>query len=446
MSEKSPTTYERFTHWIASSLAVKLMVILFLLLLMLIPQNMVRSLIYERQNYQSAAEMDISGMVGGAQTVAGPYLSIPITSRYQDKDDKVTYRSHVITLLPEDLKITGELADETLHRGIFDVIIYEAELGLSGTFDLAELEQIDLSYSTVHYDRASLVIEISDLRGIDSSVLIEWNGSPQETRAGVPSGSRQGIHASLELSPEESKYSFTTDLAIKGTKSIYFTPIAKTNDFALSSSWPSPKFTGYLTPDERTVSDQGFTAAWQIHSLNRSYPQVWLDATHGFGGTGVGVELIQPVDFYSKNQRAIKYSFLVVAFIFLIYFFFEIGKRMRIHPLRYVLVGLNLSLFFLLLLALSEHVGFAAAYAIAAAAHILVLTAYTAPVFKHTRALLLLVGLMIFIFAYVYVLLSLEDYALLVGSVGLFVILSVVMLVSRKLDWYDLSRTQNDPS
>jgi len=284
-------------------------------------------------------------------------------------------------------------------------------------------------------------MEITDLRGIDSTVLIQWNGTPQETRAGIPHANSQGIHVSIQLSPEQTVYSFRTDLAIKGTKSIYLTPIAKTNDFNLASTWPSPKFSGYLTPDERTVSDDGFTAEWQIHSLNRSYPQVWRDTEHNFSRTGVGVELIQPVDFYSKNQRAIKYSFLVVAFIFLIYFFFEIGKRMRIHPLRYVLVGLNLSLFFLLLLALSEHVGFTAAYVIAAAAHVIVLTAYTAPVFKHMRALMLLVGLMIFIFAYVFVLLSLEDYALLVGSIGLFVILSTVMLISRKLDWYDLSRS-----
>ncbi len=438
-SKTKDSTYDRLSAWLKRSFAVKLIVVLIILLLMMIPQSMVTRLVWERQNNASSAEAEVSQMWGAEQQITGPYLQIPYRTTHVNSEGEIYYSDHKITLMPAELRIEGTLADTVRQRGIFEVILYTADLDIEGSFDMKEIELLTIDNSVIMWEQAAIHLEISDLRGIDTSLTMSWNQEEIEYRAGIPgSKGTQGVHSMVRLDPGIQQYDFSGKIILQGTKSIHLEPVGKENHFHLRSQWASKKFSGHLIPDRWSDLAPGFEADWHVLSVNRNYPQVWSDKDFHINYSAVGVELIKPVDHYLKNHRATRYSFLVVAFLFLVYFFFEIGRRISIHPMSYILVGLNMSLFFLVLLALSEHMGFNQSYWIAASAHVIVVCLYSMPLFKNLKAVGVLMGLMIFIFGYIYVLLQLESYALLVGAIGIFVILSFVMLASRRIDWYNL--------
>jgi len=248
-----------------------------------------------------------------------------------------------------------------------------------------------------------------------------------------------GVSCPIAVNSDGKNYQFSIPIKINGSEYLSFEPVGKSTSVNIRSDWHSPSFEGAFLPDQREISANGFTAQWQVLDLNRPYPQQWKNTEVAtFGNSGMAVRLIKPVDEYLKNTRSAKYAILVIGLTFMLYFFFEVLRKLFIHPFQYLLVGLALTIFYMLLLSLSEHVGFNNAYLISSFATIGLICGYSFSVLRLRRLVFQLFGLLVAIYGFIFVLLQLEDFALLAGSIGVFIALAAVMYGSRKVDWYNL--------
>ena len=232
---------------------------------------------------------------------------------------------------------------------------------------------------------------------------------------------------------------FNFNVKLKGSEYINFVPVGKVTDIELSSDWNNPSFDGPFLPDSREIDDDGFTAHWNVLHLNRNYPQAWIGAQHKVKDSAFGVNLLIPVDSYQKSERSIKYAILFIGLTFLVFFFIEIINKKRVHPIQYILVGLALCLFYTLLLSISEHTSFNIAYGISTLLTIGLISTYTKTVLKSNALTGLMGGILIILYLFIFIIIQLQDYALLMGSIGLFIILGLVMYFSRKIDWYQIN-------
>lgn len=446
MENNGNSTFNRFSHWLRTSLFVKLLSIGFLILMLLIPKAMIQGLIYERQSRQDAVIGEISESWGGAQTVTGPVLSIPYTEWKEGTDGKKSSSVRTMHFLPQELHIAGDAKHELRKRGIFDAVLYRAGLRLSGKFDAVAFRELNVSPENIHWAEARLSVGIASMTGIKNVIELDWNGQKRRMEPGTayPALIASGVSAGVEVFQETDGYAFSIPLELNGTAALQFEPVGRVTTASLKSSWPSPSFSGKMLPDKREISAEGFNAEWQVLDLNRNYPQQWKDKAFQFDGYSFGMRLIRPVDEYLKNERAAKYAILVIGLTFLIYFFFETLRKFHIHPFQYFLVGLALTVFYLLLLSLSEQIGFNGAYGISAAATIGLISFYSASVLRVQRLTVQLTLLLCAIYGFIFVVLQLEDYALLAGSVGIFIALAAVMYYSRKVDWYNLGKEDID--
>ena len=361
--------------------------------------------------------------------------------------------------LPNTLDIDGTLEHQTRYRSIYEVIVYASDLKFSGSFDRPNFAEFKIDSSNVLWDEAYLSVGISDMRGIQNTVRLSWNDEKYDFEPGTKyrfnnndnnnnynntSNVNGGINSRLDLTTyEKPTYQFDFQINLNGSRNIYFTPVGATTKVALSSAWSTPSFQGAFLPDERQVDENGFQANWEVLSLNRSYPQQWTGNSYGFSDAQFGVDLLVPVDYYQKSTRSAKYGILFIALTFLLFFFVEVLNDKRIHPIQYILVGLSLVLFYTLLLALSEHIGFAWAYLTSSTAIIGLISLYVSSIFKNTKLTLVTTAILIILYGFIYTLLQLEDYALLLGSIGLLAILAFVMIYTRKIDWYALKKKNN---
>jgi inner membrane protein len=220
---------------------------------------------------------------------------------------------------------------------------------------------------------------------------------------------------------------------------LYFTPVGKVTDVRLSSAWPNPSFNGAFLPDRRRVGDTGFTANWNVLHLNRNYPQLWTSNKYDISGSAFGIDLLLPVDSYQKTYRSIHYAILFIGFTFLVFFFIEVLNKIFIHPMQYLLVGVALIVFYTLLLAISEHLHFNLAFILSALATLFLIGGYVRAILRSARLTMLISGILTILYAFIFVIIQLQDYALLIGSIGIFIILALVMYFSRKIDWYHLN-------
>lgn len=442
----------RFGHWVQTSLLVKLASIGFLTLLLLIPNVMIQELVRERQNRQTEAINEVSASWGAAQTVTGPVLSIPYSEWMQVENDKRVESIQTAYFLPQALHVDGKVDPELRKRGIYEIVLYQSDLTITGTFGKPDFAALHIRPEDVHWDQAKLSLGIPGMSGIKNSIGLDWAGTPIRLEPGTANSTilHSGVSNAVPVDVETETYTFSIPLKLNGSGYLKFEPVGKETTVALESGWPSPSFEGEFLPDRREITPAGFSASWKVLDLNRNYPQQWKGAEYSFG-TGnhpsahFGVRLVQTVDEYAKTERSSKYAILVIGLTFLIYFFFETLRRFHIHPFQYLLVGLALSVFYLLLLSLSEHLGFNTAYAVATAATIGLITMYSAGVFKNMRMTVQLALLLGLIYGFIFIVLQLEDYALLTGSIGIFGALAAVMYYSRNVDWYNLSETAQTP-
>jgi inner membrane protein len=246
-----------------------------------------------------------------------------------------------------------------------------------------------------------------------------------------------GVQASLPSSARDQRSTpFQFTLQLNGSERLSLVPIGRTTDVSLRADWPSPSFQGAFLPAERDITAQGFTSHWHVLHLNRPFPQQFTGARHDLFPSAFGVELKVPVDEYQKNTRAAKYGSLLITMVFAVFFFVEVLQRVRIHPLQYLLVGLALCIFYTLLLAISEQWGFGPAYLAAAVAVVALVVLYARHVFRSARATALLAGILVLVYGFIFTIINMEELSLLIGSIGLFITLAVVMYLSRKIDWY----------
>ena len=426
------SSFKSFNEWAKNSIILKLLIMGFLILVLLIPSKMTDSLIKERETTYDSATVEVGSKWGKMQTIAGPILSVPY-------NDTVLEKVKYVHFLPEKLLINGEIIPERRNRGIYEVVVYNSKLKFEGVFIPPNFSGLNLNEKDFIWEDAFLSIGITDLRGIQEKIELNWNKKKFLFSPGMESKDiiKSGVSVNVPLDTtalKESNYKFTFDLNINGSSELNFMPLGKETDVEISSTWNNPGFDGAFLPDKREISTDGFTAVWKVLHLNRTYPQQWKGSFYKIYDSKFGVRLLFPVNEYQKIMRSSKYAILFILLTFLIFFFVEVINKKRIHPLKYLLVGLGLIIFYTLLLSLTEHINFKFAYLISSVSIILLITFYSKSFLS--KFLTFLTGIILTIlYLFLYSLLQLQDYALLLGSIGLFVVLAIVMYFSRKIDY-----------
>ncbi len=425
---------------------LKVGTIIFIGLLLLIPTTMIKALIHDREYTQKQAIREVSTKWGNEQTLTGPYLTIPFVKyekeySYKDSAFKTVEVVDFVHLLPSELNISGEIQPERRYRGIYEIVVYNSEITFSGKFDDLSLSQMDIPKENLRFGNAHMELGIDDLRGIEEQIDLEWNEARFSFNPGVTTENivRSGINAPISKDPSDStSYHFSFTLDLKGSQLLYFTPVGRVTDVNISSSWDNPSFNGAFLPDSRSISDSGFTANWNVLHLNRNYPQIWKGSQNDIRSSSFGIDLLLPVDNYQKSYRSINYAILFIGFTFLVFFFIEILNKVYIHPIQYILVGIALVVFYTLLLSISEHLKYNLAFILSALATLILISGYVKAILKSNQLTYLISGILLILYSFIFIIIQLQDLALLIGSIGIFIILGLVMYFSRKIDWFDL--------
>jgi inner membrane protein len=412
-----------------------------LILVMLVPTFFISSLVDERQARQAQVTSDVASKWAQDQTITGPYLYIP----YQEKlkDGRTLSSTKELVLLPEDLSVTGDIIPEERKRSIYKVLLYKSNLNAKGIFHLRLPKEVDAA--SVLWSDIKICMGISDFKGIERKVSIVCNEKSYDLAPGLPTASidKTGLSSSIELTPQMlgNDIRFEMPLQIRGSRQLHFVPLSGNSQFTLRSSWPNPSFDGTSLPSLREVSEGGFTATWTFNKANLPFNTIIPAAGIEKQPYSFGVSMVQPADQYAKTERSVKYALLIIGLTFSLFFIVELMQKKPIHPVQYVLVGLALVIFYTLLLAVSEFMLFDTAYLLAASATILLISLYTKSLFRSWKTAGIFGTTLAGLYAFIFVLIRLEDTALLLGSIGLFIILSAVMYVSRKINWYPASQT-----
>jgi inner membrane protein len=421
-----------------NKLGLKLLIIGALILVLLIPSAMIMSLIREREMRREEAIFEVSEKWGHEQTISGPIISIPYKKYFKDEKGNWNTYTYYVHFLPDELTIKSEVEPEIRYRGIFEVVLYNTILEINGSFSSIDLKKFNISQNDILWNEAFFSVGITHMKGIKESIKVEWNDSFLDVNPGIESSdiltSGFSTRINIKLDNESNEFSFNINL--NGSGKLNFTPLGKETHVNIVSNWTNPSFIGEFLPENREVTDESFSANWKVLQLNRNYPQSWIGNKYNIESSTFGVELLLPVDEYQKNMRTVKYAIMFILLTFLAFFMMETLNKKKIHPFQYLLVGTALIIFYTLLLSISEHLSFKYAYLIASIATIVLITAYTKSVLKDKKLTSIIALILIILYCFLYVLLQLQDYALLLGSIGLFVILAVVMYISRKIDWY----------
>jgi len=428
------------TGMISWQLTLKIIFVGAVFIILLIPKLMIISLMEERKTTAETAKSEVMEKWSLAQSVRGPVLTIPVTETEKDGSDSPSAEvTRLCYFLPESLNIEGKMIPHDRFRSIYKVVVYESEIRISGTFNLPDTKALQVSASRMDWNKAEISIALSDLRGISNVAELEWNGKKQLFSPGMDKKSlgTNGITLPLPLDPETSfPATFHCVLHLKGSHSLQFAPLGESTTVKLSSTWNDPGFTGSFLPASYLVNAEGFSGEWKILHFNRNYPQAWKGEKFSMTASDFGVELVTIADQYQKNIRSAKYGILVILFVFLSFFLYELITGERIHPIQYALTGFAIPIFYLLLLSISEHLGFNPAYLIASISVLSLVFAYSRSFLKQWTSSILLTLVLAVSFAFIFMLLQMETYALLTGSIGLFLILGFTMFLTRKINWY----------
>lgn len=423
---------------------LRVLLIGFLVLLLQIPIAMISGLIGARRATRDEAVAEVTRTWGREQTVIGPAIAVPYLKRWvEQKDGQTIPRSaeHALILLPEALAIDGTVETEVRYRGIFNVPVYRMTAMMKGRFAPASLQGRGIAAEDVRWDRAQLWLAISDARAIQNQASLAWEGREIGFVAGTGEhgGGLEGIHVAIDAAAARSGGAFVIPLTLNGSSEAGFAPFGRETTVRLTSNWPDPSFQGNWLPARREVTAKGFEAHWSIPSLGRNYPQSWTSDTSvprdTITASVFGFSLLTPIDPYRMAERSVKYETLFLLFTFLSLWLFEVLARTRIHSLQYLLVGAAMCVFYLLELSLAEHLGFGVAYFFASAAVVALIAYYCAAILQGAGRAAVVGCIVAGLYGFLYVLLRNQDYALLVGSIGLFLVLAVVMTLTRKVDW-----------
>ena len=454
------------------TLLFKILIVIALTLVICIPLSMIHFTLSERAAFREQAVASIAADSVREQTITGPILVIRYSDTYDETvtvPDGAKTKTEIVTrtesrsylVFPNELAVDSSIQTDRRYRGIHQVLVYGGKHFIAGDFVLPPMNELPRASakSKLALGEASIALGIADVRGIRNIPKIDWNGDIIEFEQSTGLAAlASGLHATLPAltlaEPARIKFSFA--LGLDGIERQHFVPVGKSNKFSVKSNWPHPQFSGDFlpSPSERTINETGFSANWNISSLSTMAQKQLRSAEEATALTAAGaprptagvdtfsIGFIEPVNVYSLAERATKYGLLFVALTFAAFFVFEIMKRLPIHPVQYLLVGLALVLFFLLLVSLSEHIAFAWAYLAASAGCIVLIGFYLSFVLRDWHrgmgfgvALTLLYGAL-------YGLLMSENNALVLGSMLLFVVLAAVMVATRKVDWYQVGKAE----
>ena len=462
-----PNLLERFNNWLQESVMIKLFSIGFLVLILLIPSAWITDLIYERQSRANSVMDEVADKWSGQQCLSGPVLVIPFIQKdiFEKGKDGVEIRERIENafFLPEQLSIDGTVTPNELNRGIFDAVVYTSSLQIRAAFSPPNFKRLNVAPEAVQWKDAFMVCGISDLRGISDNpsftVGNEKLTAEPANNIGVTvrtttvnnadtrhsydrddtdiSTSSKGITAKLDWkTAEDFNGNVQMKLDLKGSKRLDFVPTGKTTDVKLSGTWKDPSFDGVFIPIDRNLTEEGFDATWKVLHFNRPFSQQWISNNQQLSGADFGVKLLVPVDQYQKSIRTSKYGILVILLTFIALFLVEITNRIRIHPFQYILIGAALIIYYTLLLSLSEHFGYNLAYIIASLLTVTLVSLYSKTFITQNKLVILFTFLLLVFYTFIFVIIVQQDYSLLIGSIGLFVVVGTLMYFSRNIRWY----------
>ncbi|MGI3101507.1 cell envelope integrity protein CreD [Vibrio alginolyticus] len=423
-----------------NQLGTKFAFVLFLFVLLQIPLSMVTGLISERSYRQDEVRNDIARSSSGEQRIIGPFIMVNYTETSY-RDDKVQIKERRKFLLPSTFDMSANLDSFEKYRGIYRARLYKAQVALKGTFDaddLSALQGLDI-------ENMSLVVGIEDSRGLirlDDMTMASANieVAPGTGLNQLP----QGFHSDLtlaDLNPAQ-PLAFDLNFLLQGMGQLQVTPIGSQTTVELSSTWAHPSFIGDYLPVSSEVSEDGFNAQWASNNFSTNIAQLFQSclssnhACHELEQRQMGVDLIDPVDHYLKSHRAVNYSLLVITLVFASFFLLELFQARPVHPVQYGFIGLALALFYLLLISMSEHLGFNWAYVVSAVASTGLLSVYVSGMLSNTKHGAIFGVCLLTLYGLLFGLLQAESYALVMGTLLCFVILSFTMVITRNIDWY----------
>lgn len=453
------------------STAFKVFVVAVLTLFLLIPLSMISSLIYERLDTKRDAELEVTSKWSGEQIITGPIIVIPYFQEIKLKDKHELLRKSLL-ILPSEMDVLADAKVEKRKRGIYDVSLYRSNIEISGLLSFENLSKTGIEPEQLYLNEARVIMGISDLKGIRESVIMRLGNKEYNFEPGIPvenlytdinptydkynyqrvaqstspnfstgllsAGLNVKLDSILVNKLSEKSIPFSISLQLNGSQGLFIVPIGKTTKAIVTSDWSTPSFGGDFLPKSHDVTDSGFNAKWKVIDLNRSFGQT-VDANNAtainqMASSAFGVKFIQSVDQYQQNKRSIKYAILIILLTFVVVFFIEVLKKKKVNPFQYLLVGLTLVLFYSLLLSLSEIWGFNLAYIVAAIMTTGLIVLHLSSILKNRKLGMFIGALLTFLYVFVFILIQMESYALLVGSIGLFCILAVIMYFSKKLE------------
>lgn len=442
--------------WSGSKLMIKTVIIGIIILILQIPKAYVEDLIHEREARQTEAVNEVSSKWASKQNITGPVIVVP----YYEYSDSVQKNrtKHFAYFLPDQLNISSTLNPIEKYRGIYKVMLYSSMIQISGAFENADFSKFTVPPSNIAWNEAFVKINLSDLKGLNEELKLKWNDSTLSfsPQASESKNSSDALVASLNITKAEDLHSihFSGQINLNGSEELLFTPVGKSTNVSLTSKWPHPSFIGNSLPQTSEIATNGFQAIWKSLAHKRNYPQQWFDDAYyintssNTGNTTIqdnpsnnivtssfGTDLFVPVNAYQKTTRSVKYAMLCILLTFASFFLVETANRKFIHPFQYGLIGIALILFYTLLLSFSEYVGFNFSYLIASLATICLIGWFVRSILSSFRLTTLLVIILTLIYTYIFTILQLQDYSLLLGSIGLFITLAVIMHYSKKIQW-----------
>lgn len=415
---------------------MKLLIIAAICVGLLIPQAFIQNLVRERHNTADEAACEVYQKWSGNQEICGPIIKV--SCRTKDEKGNFIGASFDLYLLPENLNINGNVCTKTLKRGIFDCIVYDSPLEITGSFTLPK--EFDSTYvDNILYHQTRLILGIEDLRGLTDNISLTFGDEQLEMESGSYTSNLNGVSCKIDIKPllAGEKIDFSVILPLKGSERLSFVPIGRTTVANLTSDCPTPSFSGSYLPVEREVSDTGFSASWKVLALNRDYSQVVNDnLKKALAASSFGVNLKVPVEQYQQTTRASKYAIIIIFLTFAIVFFVETRNETPIHPVQYLLIGAALLVFYILLLSFSEHCEFWLSYLIASLMTVGLISIYLFGILKIRKTAASIGVWLSAAYLLIYVLLQMENFALLVGSVVVFAVVGLCMYASQKINWY----------
>ena len=403
-----------------------------------IPTFVIMEMVRERESRQKEAIADISSKWAGKQVFSGPLLVIPYLDTTRDSKGNIATVRKQFYVLPDRNESTSKVFPEKRNRGIYKVAVYRADLQIKSTFGTIPAQLIKVAPENILWNEALLAFSISDnIKGVNEDIFVTTGDKkvvfmPQ---ASGQTGLQDAFVANIPLTPESAAtgQQFQLNFSLNGSEQLMFSSLARDNRLSMESSWSNPSFAGMKLPDSREVTEKGFKAEWK--HMNRSIPLTWDNYVYDFSENMMGAELMIAIDSYSKTERSVKYALLCIVLTFAAFFLIETIYKRPLHLVQYALAGLALVLFYTLLLSISEYTGFNIGYLVAGIATIGLVSWYVGSIMKSLKLAAFISLVLTVVYSYIFTIIQLQDYSLLMGSLGLFIALAIIMYFSRRLQW-----------